>query len=65
MTCPFCKGEMKIVMEPMGILHSYPPCQKYIAEDPLVFLRNARLATVGPLPDDPEWPLPVEQTKTS
>lgn len=57
--CPFCVGEIKVINEPRSIAHTVPPCQKYLDEDVLVFLRNVRLATVGPLPDDAEWPLPA------
>lgn len=66
-TCPFCGGTVTVgEHETDGkksgnhvVLHTMPPCQKYIDEDPLVFIRNARVAVVGPLPDDDEHPVPV------
>lgn len=55
--CPFCDGNFSWVMEPMAVGHSIPPCPKFVKEDAMTFIRNVRLATVGPLPDDAEWPL--------
>lgn len=60
--CPFCKGIVAIVDEPQALIHSEPTCSKFDEEEPLVFLRGMRLATVGPLPDDDEWPLPLPRT---
>jgi len=42
-------------------MHSMPMCAKFEAEEPLMFLHNMRVAKVGPLPDDAEWPFPKDQ----
>ena len=57
--CPYCEGS--IGTGDMSVFHSIPYCEKFDKEEPLVFLRNVRLATVGKLPDDEEWPLPTKQ----
>lgn len=65
--CPYCAGRITVgkVIEgdvavesgtPM-VLHTMPPCEKYLQEDMLVFLRNARVKAFGPEPDDDEWPV--------
>ena len=65
--CPYCAGRITVgkVVEgdvaveadtPM-VLHTMPPCEKYLQEDTLVFLRNARVAALGSQPDDDEWPV--------
>jgi hypothetical protein len=65
--CPFCGGALGVIdtEEKQAVLHSEPSCQKFQDEEPLTFLRNARMAAVGPLPDDDEWPMPVKQDKPS
>jgi len=61
--CPFCGGHVSIAEQSsnsenvMG-MHSLPMCDKFRDEDLLVYLRNARVAMVGPQPDDDEWPVP-------
>jgi hypothetical protein len=57
-TCPFCQG--KVIVSDSGsgaVLHTLPPCQKYLDEDALMFLRNARMKVVGPMPGDEEFPI--------
>lgn len=61
MKCPFCLGEITVLTKERAIAHTVPPCEKYAQQDVLTFFRNVRLATVGPVPDDAEWPLPVPQ----
>lgn len=39
-------------------MHTVPYCDKFLKEDALVFLRNLRLATVGPVAGDEKWPVP-------
>jgi hypothetical protein len=56
--CPFCVGTIVVTRTPRAVMHTSPPCPKFEAEDPLVFLRNARFEVGGMLPDDVEWPLP-------
>lgn len=56
--CPFCSGRFGYSDEPQGVLHSIPYCAKFEVEEPLMYLRNARVAMVGRLPDDDEWPVP-------
>ena len=71
-TCPFCSGDVTVGDKNGSgqavVMHSVEPCAKYIDEDPLVFLRNARVKMHGPLPDDDEWPvqsLPKSGTKAN
>ncbi len=59
--CPFCDGKIGIVRKQMAVLHSMPQCAKFEAEDPMMFLRNVRMKTVGRVPNDDEWPMPVKQ----
>lgn len=61
-TCPFCGGKITAASEPkkngvMIVMHSTPPCEKYVQEEALVFLRNARVAAFGRALDDDEWPV--------
>jgi hypothetical protein len=59
--CPFCSGRVSISRNPNAVMHSMPMCAKFEAEEPLMFLHNMRVAKVGPLPDDAEWPFPKDQ----
>lgn len=45
--CPFCGGKFEAVQQDNGtpgVVHSMPPCEKFIALDVIAFLRAARLA---------------------
>ena len=55
--CPFCGLGVRALSEPQAVMHFEPMCPKFEAEEPLVFLRNARVAMVGSMPDDDEWPV--------
>jgi len=55
--CPFCGGNVVVVAERHAVMRSMPMCEKFDKEDPLVFLRNARMVVVGKMPDDDEWPI--------
>ena len=56
--CPFCLGTISISKHPRAVMHTHPPCEKYVQEDPLVFLCNARVKAFGSAPDDDdEWPV--------
>jgi hypothetical protein len=57
MKCPFCDGAVHILNRPRAVMHTVPQCKKFMDEDPLVFLRNLRLATVGPVAGDEQWPI--------
>jgi hypothetical protein len=59
MTCPFCPGHYTLAQGEDGyfITHTIPYCEKFGNEDPLVYVRNARVAKIGRLPDDDEWPV--------
>lgn len=59
MKCPFCSGEVRVVVGPPdGVMHSVPYCKKFDKEDALTFLRNVRRATKGPVsPSDLVTPL--------
>ena len=53
--CPFCGGHVHLAeesaqSEKMMIMHSMPMCQKFADEDPLIYIRNARVAVHGRLP---------------
>jgi hypothetical protein len=59
--CPFCGANVVVSASPQAVMHGLPMCKKFEDEDPLVFLRNARLIIVGPLPDDAEYPVGPRQ----
>lgn len=53
MKCPFCQGEVLVVVGPPdGVMHSVPYCKKFDDEDALRFLRNVRRATKDPVSRD-------------
>ncbi|HXJ49290.1 MAG TPA: hypothetical protein VNF91_09000 [Candidatus Acidoferrum sp.] len=56
-SCPFCGRRVVAHSEPQAVMHEMPMCPKFEAEEPLMFLRNARVAMVGRMPDDDEWPV--------
>lgn len=58
MKCPFCAGSVQVSTSPRAVMHTVPYCDKFDKEDALVFLRNLRLATVGPVAGDEKWPVP-------
>jgi hypothetical protein len=45
--CPFCQGRFQAgglkEGEEAGVLHSVPPCEKFIALEPIAFLRAVRI----------------------
>lgn len=55
--CPFCAGSVIVSDNPRAVMHTMPYCKKFDEEDPLVFLRNARVAVAGSLPDDGDFPV--------
>lgn len=54
LVCPFCGGRVVVAAE--AVMHSLPMCEKYIDEEPLMFLRNARFKLMGRRPGDEEHP---------
>ena len=65
--CPFCGAPVtvgdKVGTENYSVMHGMPMCKKFEEEDVLVYLRNARVALVGRLPDDDEHPIPFPDSK--
>jgi hypothetical protein len=61
--CPFCGAAIGVMRKEgqQAVAHGLPTCAKFESEDPLMFLHNVRMRTVGSLPDDDEWPLPIKQ----
>jgi hypothetical protein len=37
--CPFCGGRAMAMDEPQGVMHHMPPCETFLALDPLAFLQ--------------------------
>lgn len=59
-TCPFCGGRVCVGDSTLGeslVMHTQPMCDKFRDEDPLVFLRNARVKVIGPVEGDEEYPI--------
>lgn len=65
--CPYCGKAVAVVQEEgkEAVLHGLPICEKFEAEDPMMFIHNMRMKVAGPQPDDDEWPMPIKQEKPS
>lgn len=63
--CPFCgAGDVMIIGKEAtrsGVGHSNTPCPKFLAEEPGMFVHNMRIALVGRMPDDDDYPMPIKQ----
>jgi hypothetical protein len=44
--CPFCGGKGFVTIEPAMVAHLEPPCETFIALEPVAYLRAMRLAKV-------------------